>query len=72
MLYAVVEGGLFASGLDPHLGILHADEYNKPTLAFDMIEPFRPMDRSIAHPAMPGEENYGKVLHQKSVWSFSK
>lgn len=42
MLYGVVEGGLFAAGLDPHLGILHTDEYRKPTLAFDLIEPFRP------------------------------
>jgi CRISPR-associated protein Cas1 len=42
MLYSVVEGAVFAAGLDPHLGILHADEHNKPTLAFDMIEPFRP------------------------------
>ena len=42
MLYSIVEGGLFAAGLDPHLGILHADEYRKPTLVFDLIEPFRP------------------------------
>lgn len=48
MLYTVVEGGLFAAGLDPHLGILHADEYKKPTLAFDLIEPFRPwVDRLL-------------------------
>ncbi len=42
MLYTVVESGIFAAGLDPHLGLLHADEYNKPVLAFDFIEPFRP------------------------------
>jgi len=42
MLYTVVETGLFAAGLDPHLGLLHADEYAKPVLAFDFIEPFRP------------------------------
>lgn len=42
MLYGIVEGSLFAVGLDPHLGLLHADEYNKPVLAFDFIEPFRP------------------------------
>ncbi|MEM9984402.1 MAG: CRISPR-associated endonuclease Cas1 [Bacteroidota bacterium] len=42
MLYSVVESGLFAAGLDPHLGLLHADEYRKPVLAFDLIEPFRP------------------------------
>ncbi len=48
MLYSVVEGGLFAAGLDPHLGILHADEYNKPTLTYDLIEPFRPwVDRLL-------------------------
>jgi CRISP-associated protein Cas1 len=42
MLYTIVEGALFAAGLDPHLGILHADEYHKPVLAFDLIEVFRP------------------------------
>lgn len=42
MLYAVVEGGIFAAGLDPYLGILHVDEYRKPTLSYDLIEPFRP------------------------------
>ncbi len=48
MLYSVVEGGLFAAGLDPHLGLLHTDEYNKPVLAFDLIEPFRPwIDRLL-------------------------
>lgn len=48
MLYSVVEGGLFAAGLDPYLGILHADEYQKPTLCFDLIEAFRPwIDRLL-------------------------
>lgn len=42
MLYTVVEQAIFAAGLDPHLGILHVDQYDAPTLAFDLIEPFRP------------------------------
>ncbi|MFK8009784.1 MAG: CRISPR-associated endonuclease Cas1 [Saprospiraceae bacterium] len=42
MLYTVVEASIFSVGLDPHLGIFHTDEYTKPTLVFDMIEPFRP------------------------------
>lgn len=42
MLYSVVEGALFAAGLDPHLGLLHADEHNRPALTYDLIEPFRP------------------------------
>lgn len=41
-LYSLVEQALFNAGLDPHLGVLHADEYDRPTLAYDLIEPFRP------------------------------
>ena len=42
MLYTTVENALLAAGLDPYLGLFHVDEYNAPTLAFDLIEPFRP------------------------------
>jgi len=50
MLYAMTEQALFSAGLDPHLGILHADEYDRPTLAYDLIEPFRPwVDGFILH-----------------------
>jgi CRISP-associated protein Cas1 len=41
MLYNMVEQACFAAGLDPQLGFLHVDDYAKPTLVFDMIEPFR-------------------------------
>ncbi len=43
MTYGVVEGGVFAKGLDPAIGILHADAYKSPTLVFDLIEPTRPL-----------------------------
>lgn len=42
MLYSVISSAILAAGMDPFLGFLHADEYNKPTFTFDMIEPFRP------------------------------
>jgi len=42
MLYPVVEGAVFAAGLDPYMGVLHAEEYDRPALTYDMIEPFRP------------------------------
>ncbi|MCB0580633.1 MAG: CRISPR-associated endonuclease Cas1 [Phaeodactylibacter sp.] len=41
MLYPMVELAQMKAGLDPYAGILHADEYNRPTLVFDMIEPYR-------------------------------
>jgi len=48
MLYNVVENAALAAGLDPYLGFFHTDEYNRPTLVFDLIEPFRPwIDRML-------------------------
>ncbi len=42
MMYGTVEAAVFAAGLDPFMGVLHAEEYNRPSLTFDCIEPFRP------------------------------
>jgi len=56
MTYTIVEAGVFAAGLDPQLGILHADDYHKPTLAFDMIEPFRGwIDRLLIEQCLQGK-----------------
>lgn len=41
MLYSSVEGALITAGLDPYLGILHRDEYNRPVLVYDLIEKYR-------------------------------
>lgn len=41
MLYPVVELAIFDACLDPYIGVLHADEYDRPALTFDCIEPFR-------------------------------
>ena len=41
-LYGLVEGCQIAAGLDPHISIMHRMDYNRPSLVFDMIEPFRP------------------------------
>ena len=29
------------AGLDPYIGLLHAEAYNRPVLVYDLIEPFR-------------------------------
>lgn len=41
VLYSLVERAQILAGLDPHIGFLHTDNYNKPSLVYDMIEPFR-------------------------------
>lgn len=41
ILYGKVEGALIKAGIDPYIGVFHRDDYNRPVLAFDVIELFR-------------------------------
>lgn len=41
VLYSMVEKACIIAGLDPYIGFLHTDNYNKLSLVFDIIEMFR-------------------------------
>lgn len=41
MLFKLINGLLYARGLDPYLGFLHKRKYNRPSLACDLQELFR-------------------------------
>jgi len=41
ILYSKVERALIIAGLDPYIGLLHSDNYNKKSFVFDFIEPYR-------------------------------
>jgi len=41
VLYSMVEKACIISGLDPYVGLMHTDNYNKKSLVFDLIEMFR-------------------------------
>ncbi len=41
LLYGKVEGALIKSGIDPYIGVLHRDDYNRPVLVYDVIERYR-------------------------------
>jgi CRISPR-associated protein Cas1 len=41
ILYGKVEGALIKAGLDPYVGVLHREDYNRPVMVFDVIEKFR-------------------------------
>lgn len=73
MTYSIVEGALFAVGLDGQQGLLHTDEYKKATLSFDLIEPFRPwIDRLLLEWCFDGvleKKFYAKNQHG---WFLSK
>ncbi|MBK7522808.1 MAG: CRISPR-associated endonuclease Cas1 [Saprospiraceae bacterium] len=50
ILYGHIESALIKSGLDPYIGFFHRDEYNRPVLTYDVIEPFRPWaDWTVFH-----------------------
>ncbi|UXM84653.1 CRISPR-associated endonuclease Cas1 [Methanococcus aeolicus] len=50
MLYPMVEKCLIVAGLDPYVGFIHADNYNKTTLVYDVIEVYRVyIDRGVVN-----------------------
>lgn len=50
VLYSKVEKACLIAGLDPYLGFLHADNYNKKSLVFDLIEMYRDLaDQTVVY-----------------------
>lgn len=41
VLYGKIEGALIKAGIDPYIGVLHRDDYNRPVLVYDVIELYR-------------------------------
>jgi CRISPR-associated protein Cas1 len=41
ILYSSVEKSCIIAGLDPYIGIMHTDNYNKKALVFDLVEIYR-------------------------------
>lgn len=41
LLYGKIEGALIKAGIDPYIGIMHRDDYNRPVLVYDVIEKYR-------------------------------
>lgn len=71
LLTRAAESAAQAVGLDPHVGFLHKDVYNRPSLALDLVEEFRPVIEGLAlhvchhdmiHPEdfRPGDEAAGE------------
>jgi CRISPR-associated protein Cas1 len=41
ILYGRIEGALIKAGIDPYIGVMHRDDYNRPVLVYDVIEIYR-------------------------------
>jgi len=71
VLYAQVEVALLKAGLDPSMGVLHADQHRRPTLVFDCIEAYRVwVDEVAVALAQSGvlTENAFRTFDDGSVW----
>ena len=50
VLYSLVEKGCILAGLDPYVGFIHTDNYNKKSLVFDLIDMFRIFaEKTVVH-----------------------
>jgi len=48
VLYSMVEKACIIAGLDPYVGFMHTDNYNKKSMVFDLIEMYRVhVDRTV-------------------------
>lgn len=41
LLYGKIESALIKAGIDPYVGVMHRDDYNRPVLVYDVIELYR-------------------------------
>lgn len=71
VMYGKVEGALIKAGIDPYVGVLHRDEYNRPVLVYDVIELYRVwIDYVVWSIAVQGviTDEYYSVREDGSYW----
>jgi len=71
LLFGKVEGALIKAGIDPYIGVMHRDNYNRPVLVYDVIEIYRVwIDYVVYNLAMQRvvSEEYYSVKEDGSCW----
>lgn len=71
LLYGKIEGALIKAGIDPYIGILHRDDYNRPVLVYDVIEKYRIwVDYVVYNLAIQNviTEDYYSIREDGSYW----
>lgn len=71
LLYGKIEGILIKAGIDPYVGVMHRDDYNRPVLVYDVIELYRVwvdyVVFSLLQQKVITEEHYS-IRQDGSVW----
>lgn len=71
VLYGKIEGALIKAGIDPYIGILHRDDYNRPVLVYDVIELYRIWVDYVVYSLMIQKvitDEYYSVREDGSYW----
>lgn len=71
ILYGKVEGALIKAGIDPYIGVLHRDDYNRPVLVYDVIELYRVWVDYVVYTLLAQQavgEEYYSVRGDGSYW----
>jgi len=71
VLYGKIEGALIKAGIDPYIGILHRDDYNRPVMVYDVIELYRVWVDYVVYTLIAQNaisDEYYSVLEDGSYW----
>ena len=71
VLYGKIEGALIKAGIDPYIGILHRDDYNRPVLVYDVIELYRIWGDYVVYSLVVQQvvtDEYYSVREDGSYW----
>jgi len=71
LLYGKIEGALIRTGIDPYIGIMHRDDYNRPVMVYDVIELFRVWIDYVVYTLLAQNtisEDYYSVREDGSYW----
>jgi len=72
MLYQAIHLSVLRAGLDPSLGFMHADGGRRPSLVFDLIEPWRAMaDMFLSMVLTSGEYKVNWCVEKDGGWRLS-
>lgn len=71
ILYGRIEGAMIKAGIDPYIGIMHRDNYNRPVLVYDIIELYRIWVDYVVYTLVAQEvvtDEYYSIRSDGSYW----
>ena len=71
ILYGRIEGALIKAGVDPYVGVMHRDDYNRPVLVYDVIELYRIWVDYVVYTLLAQQvvtDEFYSIREDKSYW----